>query len=62
MKTIRIFTVLILLGFAALGCKPIVAEFAFYPDNENVIPTNQLSHGIQEITMSTADKVKITSL
>jgi len=39
-----------------------VAEFAFYPDNENVIFTNQLSHGIQEITMSTADKVKITSL
>ncbi len=62
MKTISTFTVLILLGSATLGCKPIVAEFAFYPDNENVIPTNQLPHGIEEITISTADKVKITSL
>jgi len=62
MKIKSAFTVLILLGFAALGCKPIVAEFAFFPDNEDVIPTNQLPQGIQEITISTADKVKITSL
>jgi len=62
MKLKSAFTLLILLGFPALGCKPIVAQFAFYPDNENVIPTNKLSHGIQEITISTADKVKITSL
>lgn len=40
----------------------IVNAFAFHPDVDNVIPTNKLPNGIQEITINTADKVKITSL
>lgn len=45
-----------------LGCKPVINELAFHPDTENVIPANKLPDEIQEITISTADKVSITSL
>ncbi|NOY72669.1 MAG: alpha/beta hydrolase [Gammaproteobacteria bacterium] len=62
MKIISTFSILILLGFTVLGCELIINKFAFHPDNVNVIPADKLPHGIQEITISTKDKVKITSL
>ena len=62
MKAMSTFTISALIGLSMLGCKPIVNEFAFYPDNVNVIPENKLPEGIQEFTISTEDNVKLTSL
>lgn len=52
----------ILLGLSVSGCKPVVNDFAFHPDNVSVIPTSELPNGIQEITVTAEDQVKTTSL
>jgi len=44
------------------GCKTVVNKLAFHPDTENVISTKELPEGIEELTIKTDDKVKITSL
>ncbi|MCK4586431.1 MAG: alpha/beta hydrolase, partial [Gammaproteobacteria bacterium] len=62
MKTISTFTISALIGLSMLGCKPIVNELAFYPDNVNVISANKLPDGIQELTVNTDDNVKLISL
>lgn len=62
MKAMWTFTISALIGISMLGCKPIVNEFAFYPDNVNVIPANNLPNGIQEITINTDDNVELISL
>jgi len=62
MSAIKTFTISALIGLSMLGCKPIVNEFAFYPDNVNVIPANKLPNGIQEITINTDDNVKLISI
>jgi fermentation-respiration switch protein FrsA (DUF1100 family) len=62
MKRITIILMLILLSLSLLGCKIIVNLFAFHPDNINIIATNNLPDGIQEISITTEDIVKITSL
>ena len=62
MRVIKAFTILILSGLTMLGCKPIINEFAFHPDNENVIPVNKLPNEIKELIIITTDKVQITSL
>ena len=62
MRAIIALIISILLGLSLYGCKPVVNELAFHPDNANVIPTNKLPDDIQEITISTEDQVNITSL
>ena len=62
MKVNNLFIISILPGLAMFGCKPVINEFAFHPDTENVISASKLPDEIQEITISTADKVSITSL
>jgi fermentation-respiration switch protein FrsA (DUF1100 family) len=62
MRIIKTFTISALIGLFILGCKPIVNMLVFYPDNVNVIPTDKLPYGIQEITITTEDNIKITSL
>lgn len=61
-KPSKQLTILFLLVFTISGCKPIVNHFAFYPDTTNVIATEKLPANIQEITVTTEDQVKITSL
>ena len=56
------FTILILVASLITGCKPIVNHFAFYPDKRNVIAMENLPTGVQEITITTEDQVKTTSL
>jgi fermentation-respiration switch protein FrsA (DUF1100 family) len=62
MKVISTFSISILMGLTVLGCKPIINLLAFHPDKVDVIPTDKLPHGIRELTISTEDKVRITSL
>ncbi len=62
MKLISTIFISILTGLLLIGCEYIVNKLAFHPDNINVIPTDKLPYGIQEITINTQDKVKITSL
>jgi len=57
-----IFTALIFLSLVISGCKPIINHFAFYPDTANVIATEKLPVDVQEITITTGDQIKITSL
>ncbi|MCF6323275.1 MAG: alpha/beta hydrolase [Gammaproteobacteria bacterium] len=46
----------------ASGCKSIVNYFAFHPDKVNVIAIENLPPSVKEITITTEDQVKITSL
>lgn len=61
MRVVKIL-VIVLIGLSMSGCNSIVNKFAFHPDNINVIPSNRLPSGIQEITITTEDDVRITSL
>ncbi len=54
--------VLILFSLISTGCKPIVNYFSFHPDKVNVIATEDLPANVEEITITTEDKVKIISL
>ncbi|VAW85966.1 hypothetical protein MNBD_GAMMA17-1096 [hydrothermal vent metagenome] len=49
-------------SFISAGCKPIVNYFSFHPDKGNVIATENLPADVEEITITTEDKVKTTSL
>ena len=49
-------------GFILSGCDAVVNHFAFYPDNVNVIPADQLPDGIEEFSVTTEDHIKISSL
>jgi len=65
-KTVRMKTtiriILALLIIALIGCKSLVNELAFHPDNINVIPTSKLPSEIEEISIRTKDGIKITAL
>jgi len=45
-----------------LGCEPLINKLAFHPDNVNVIPTNELPQGIEEMVVVTEDDVRIKNL
>ncbi len=62
MKTTNLIIIWVVLGISLGGCKAIVNKLAFHPDNVNVIPINALPKGIEEFTIETDDKLKITSL
>lgn len=62
MKTIVQSFTAVLLSILLASCQPIVNSLAFYPDSVNVIPIEELPGGVNEITINTADGVKITSL
>ena len=44
---------------ALSGCSNIVNQFAFYPDTRNIIPTEKLPAGIEELVINTTDNVKL---
>ncbi len=58
----RTWLILIALLFISAGCKPIVNYFSFHPNKSNFITTENLPAAVKEITITTEDKVKITSL
>ena len=41
------------------GCEPVINKMAFHPDTENVIPSNQLPRGVQELYIETEDRLEI---
>jgi len=61
-KLSKIFSILIFLTFTITGCKPIVNHFAFHPNKANVIATENLPAHVEEMTVTTEDQIKITSL
>jgi len=61
-KPSKRLAILFFLAFAISGCKPIVNHFAFHPDTSSVITTENLPTGVREITITTEDQIKITSL
>lgn len=55
--------VLLLISAVVLsGCDAVVNYFAFHPDNVNVLPADQLPDGVEEISVTTSDQVKIRAL
>jgi len=62
MRKVLLITILFTLTVTIAGCKSIVEEVAFHPDNENVLPANKLPRGIEEFYVTTKDKVKIQGL
>jgi fermentation-respiration switch protein FrsA (DUF1100 family) len=62
MGTLKTIVVSLLLALPLSGCKAIINGLAFYPDNINVIATEDLPEGIQELSIEAEDKVKTTSL
>ncbi len=61
-KSYGTLLVIILFSFVTAGCKPIVNHFAFHPHKGNLIATENLPANVEEITITTEDQVKITSL
>lgn len=62
MGTLKTIVVSLLLALPLSGCKAIINGLAFYPDSTNVIATEDLPEGIQELTITAEDKVRTTSL
>lgn len=44
------------------GCKYVINQVAFHPDNVNVIPNNRLPQGIEEFFVTTQDQFNIHGL
>lgn len=56
---VAVFLVISLVVFA---CTPLVNMIAFYPDNENVVETDKLPPGIEELKIQTQDKLNLSCL
>jgi hypothetical protein len=41
------------------GCSSLVNQFAFYPDNQDIIPTEKLPSGVEEVFITTEDNVRL---
>jgi len=58
----KIFNKLVLLAWclvALTGCSSIVNQFAFFPDTQNIIPAEKLPQGVEEVFITTVDKLKL---
>lgn len=62
MKIVSLLITLFLFGIVMSGCKTVINNLAFHPDNVNVIQQNSLPQGIEEFVVLTEDDVKITNL
>ena len=59
-RTSRVL-ILICLFFLS-GCKAIINKVAFHPDTDQVLQLHELPEGIEELIVTTADEVQLTSL
>jgi pimeloyl-ACP methyl ester carboxylesterase len=57
-----LLTILIMLVTLLTGCDAVINYFAFHPDSQNVLATEQLPGGIEEFSVTTEDDVKLQGL
>jgi len=57
-----LITFIVIFGVTIYGCKFVVNQLAFHPDNVNILPKNRLPHGVEEIFVNTEDQIKIQVL
>lgn len=57
-----LLTILIMPVTVLTGCDAVINYFAFHPDSENVMVTDQLPVGVEEFSIITEDGVKLQGL
>jgi len=58
-KSQFLFALMVVCFFAVSGCSGLVNKFAFYPDTQNIIPEEDLPDSIEEIFLTTTDKIDL---
>lgn len=61
MSVSRVFLVAVLV-LSLSGCKALINQLAFHPDNTNLPDAGELPPGVEEILIETEDGVELTSL
>ena len=62
MRKALLIIYIVTFGLIIYGCKSVINQVAFHPDNVDVLPKNRLPHGIEEFFVNTEDHVKIQGL